>query len=139
MSMFAQNKVKQWALSNIMTKIKRLVRRKDRRKNRSKKTSKMHPTRLRLVIFRSLKHFEAQVINDFKGETLVSVSSKEKKIRAVLQQGNKTDVCIIIGKELAKRVKTAKLGPLVLDRNGYPYHGRVKAFTESARTNGLEL
>jgi large subunit ribosomal protein L18 len=99
----------------------------------------MHPTRFRLVIFRSLKHFEVQVINDLKGETLVSVSSKEKKIKAVLEQCSKTDACIVIGKELAKRVKTAKLGPVVLDRNGYPYHGRVKAFTESARTNGLEL
>jgi large subunit ribosomal protein L18 len=137
--MFDQNKVKQWALNNIMTKIKRLVRRKDRRKNRSKKTSKMHPSRFRLVIFRSLKHFEAQVINDFKGETLVSISSKEKKIKSAAKKSSKTDICTIIGKELAKRIKTAKLGPVVLDRNGYPYHGRVKAFTESARINGLEL
>ena len=123
-----------------MAKIKRLVRREERRKNRSKKTSRMHPSRLRLVVFRSLKHFEVQVINDFKGHTLVSVSSKEKKIKSLTKkQSNKTDVCKIIGKELAKRVKSAKLGPIVLDRNGYPYHGRVKAFAESARDNGIEL
>ena len=48
-------------------------------------------------------------------------------------------MCKVIGKELANRVKSAKLGPVVLDRNGYPYHGRVKAFTESARDNGIEL
>ena len=123
-----------------MAKIKRLVRREERRKNRSKKTSRMHPSRLRLVIFRSLKHFEVQVINDFKGHTLVSVSSKEKKIKSLTKkQSNKIDMCKVIGKELANRVKSAKLGPVVLDRNGYPYHGRVKAFTESARDNGIEL
>ena len=66
-----------------MAKIKRLVRREERRKNRSKKTSRMHPSRLRVVVFRSLKHFEVQVINDFKGHTIVSVSSKEKKIICV--------------------------------------------------------
>ena len=123
-----------------MAKIKRLIRREERRKNRSKKTSKMHPSRLRVVVFRSLKHFEVQVINDFKGHTLVSVSSKEKKIKSLTKkQFNKTDICKIVGKELAKRVKSAKLGPIVLDRNGYPYHGRVKAFAESARDNGIEL
>lgn len=123
-----------------MAKIKRLVRREERRKNRSKKTSRMHPSRLRVVIFRSLKHFEVQVINDFKGHTLVSVSSKEKKIKSLIKkQSNKIDMCKVIGKELANRVKSAKLGPVVLDRNGYPYHGRVKAFTESARDNGIEL
>ena len=123
-----------------MAKIKRLVRREERRKNRSKKTSRMHSSRLRIVIFRSLKHFEVQVINDFEGKTLISVSSKEKKVKSLTKkQSNKTDICKIIGKELAKRVKSTKLGPFVLDRNGYPYHGRVRAFTESARDNGLEL
>ncbi len=123
-----------------MGKFKDKVRREKRRKNRSKKTSLFHPSRLRLVIYRSLKHFETQVINDFKGETIVSVSSKEKKIRSLIKkQNNKTDISKIVGKELAKRVKSASIGQLVLDRNGYSYHGRVRAFTESARENGLEL
>ena len=92
------------------------------------------------MIYRSLKHFEAQVVNDLLGVTVVSSSSKEKKIKSIIKkQNNKIDVCKIVGKELAKRVKSAKIGPLVLDRNGYPYHGRVKAFAESARENGLEL
>ena len=123
-----------------MGKFKDKVRREKRRKNRSKKTSLFHPSRLRLVIYRSLKHFETQVINDFKGETIVSVSSKEKKIRSLIKkQNNKTDISKIVGKELAKRVKSASIGQLVLDRNGYSYHGRVRAFAESARENGLEL
>tara|TARA_Y100001970_G_C13679344_1_gene576909 strand:- start:16 stop:387 length:372 start_codon:yes stop_codon:yes gene_type:complete len=123
-----------------MLKIKGLSKSEIRRKNRSKKTSRFHPSRLRLVIFRSLKHFEAQVVNDMIGKTVIAVSSKEKKIKSLLKkQNSKKDICKIVGKELAKRVKSAKLGPLVLDRNGYSYHGRVKAFTEAARENGLEL
>ena len=123
-----------------MSQHKSVIRREERRRNRSKKTSRFHPSRLRLVISRSIRHFEAQIVNDKMGKTIVSVSSKEKNIQSLIKnKNNKTDICKIVGKELAKRVKTAKIGPVVLDRNGYSYHGRVKAFTESARENGLEL
>ena len=120
---------------------KALIRRELRRKNRSKRTSRFHQDRLRLVISRSLKHFEAQIIDDLKGHTLMSISTKEKEIKSLRNKknNNKTDICKLIGKELAKRAKKAKVGPLVLDRNGLLYHGRVKAFTESAREHGLEL
>ena len=52
---------------------------------------------------------------------------------------NKTDISVMVGKALAEKAKKEKLGPLVLDRNGYPYHGRVKVFAEAARENGLEF
>ena len=123
-----------------MIQNKALIRRKIRRKNRSKKTSRFHPDRLRLVISRSLKHFEAQIIDDIKGHTLISISTKEKKIKTLIKkQYKKTDICKVIGKELAKRAKKAKVSCLVLDRNGLLYHGRVKAFTDSVRKHGLEL
>ena len=123
-----------------MIQNKALIRRKIRRKNRSKKTSRFHPDRLRLVISRSLKHFEAQIIDDIKGHTLISISTKEKKIKTLIKkQYKKTDICKVIGKELAKRAKKAKVSCLVLDRNGLLYHGRVKAFTDSVREHGLEL
>ena len=59
----------------------------------------------------------------------------------IKKQHNKTEICKLIGKELAKRAKKKKanVGALVLDENGLLYHGRVKAFTESARKHGLEL
>ena len=123
-----------------MVQRKALIRRKLRRKNRSKKTSRFHPNRLRLVISRSLKHFEAQIIDDSKEHTLISISTKEKEVKSLIKkQHNKTEICKLIGKELAKRAKKANVGALVLDRNGLLYHGRVKAFTESAREHGLEL
>ena len=123
-----------------MAKHQSEVRRDLRRRNRSKKTSRLNPNRLRLVIYRSLKHFEAQVIDDFKGHTLASVSSKDKELKALVKKAdNKSDVSRIVGRALAEKVKNNKIGPVVLDRNGYPYHGRVKAFADAARSGGLEF
>ncbi|MFL3004738.1 MAG: 50S ribosomal protein L18 [Candidatus Neomarinimicrobiota bacterium] len=119
---------------------KSVVRRKDRRRNRSKKTSFAHPSRNRLVIHRSLKHFEAQVIDDFKGHTIFSASSKCKDLKPALKNiKNKTDLSKKVGEALASKAKEMKIKSVVLDRNGYPYHGRVKAFVESVRKNGLNL
>ena len=87
-----------------------------------------------------MKHFEAQIIDDLKSHTLISASSKDKDLQTALKKKkNKTDISVIVAKALAKKAKKAKIGPLVLDRNGYPYHGRVKAFADTARENGLEL
>tara|TARA_B100000029_G_scaffold423594_1_gene430883 strand:- start:1601 stop:1972 length:372 start_codon:yes stop_codon:yes gene_type:complete len=115
-------------------------RRNIRRRNRSKKTSVKHPTRNRLVIYRSLKHFEAQVINDFEGKTIISVSSKEKKLKPLIQKAkSKIEVSRFMGVELAKRVKKKKIKDIVLDRNGYPYHGRVEAFASAIRSEGIDF
>ena len=119
---------------------KSVVRRKERRRNRSKKTSFAHPSRNRLVIHRSLKHFEVQLIDDFKGQTILSASSKCKDLKPALKNiKSKTDLSRKVGEALAVKAKKMKIESVVLDRNGYPYHGRVKAFVESVRKNGLNL
>jgi len=119
---------------------KSIIRRKERRKNRSKKTSRYHASRSRLVIHRSLRHFEAQIINDFEGHTILSVSSKDKDLSPTLKNvKSKLDMSKKIGEALAVKAKKQKIEFVVLDRNGYPYHGRVKAFVEAARENGLNL
>ena len=119
---------------------KSVVRRKERRRNRSKKTSFAHPSRNRLVIHRSLKHFEVQVIDDFKGHTILSASSKSKDLKPELKNiKSKTDLSRKVGEAIAVKAKKMKINSVVLDRNGYPYHGRVKAFVESVRKNGLNL
>ena len=111
-----------------------------RRRNRSKKTSKHNPNRLRMVIYRSLKHFEVQIIDDFKGFTIISASSKDKNLKTEISKSvNKTDISRIVGEALAVKAKDNKIGPVVLDRNGYPYHGRVKAFADAARNGGLKF
>ena len=118
---------------------KQLLREK-RRRNRSKKTSWLNPFRLRLVVYRSIKHFEAQIINDFESHTMVSVSSRDKDLQSAIKKAkNKIEISSIVGEALAKKAKSKKIGPIVLDRNGYPYHGRVKAFAEAARKSGLKF
>ncbi len=123
-----------------MSSKKSIIRRNQRRRNRSKKTSVRHPVRNRLVVFRSLKHFEAQIIDDFEGKTIISVSSKEKKLKQMIKKGdNKVTISRLIGSELAKRAKKKKLSNIVLDRNGYPYHGRVEAFASAIRSEGIKF
>jgi len=123
-----------------MSQYKSIIRRKQRRKNRSKKTSRYHDNRSRLVIHRSTKHFEAQIINDFEGHTILSVSSKDKDLKPVLKNvKSKLDMSKKIGTALAVKAKKQNIEMVVFDRNGYPYHGRVKVFVEAARENGLNL
>ena len=123
-----------------MAQHRSVLRRDERRRNRSKRTSRYHSSRPRLVVFRSLKHFDAQIIDDFQGQTVLSVSSKDKSLQSVIKKAlNKTDVSRIVGEALAKKAKDSKIKSVVLDRNGYPYHGRVKAFAQAARDGGLEL
>lgn len=117
-----------------------VLRRNERRQNRSKRTSRLHPNRPRLVVSRSLKNFMAQIINDHEGKTLVAVSSKDKELQAALKKAvNKTEVSRLVGETIAQKAKKAKVVRVVLDRNGYPYHGRVKAFADAARKGGLEF
>jgi len=119
---------------------KSVIIRKERRRNRSKKTSFAHPSLNRLVVHRSLKHFEAQIINDFEGHTIISASSKGKDLKSTLKNiKSKIDLSKKVGEVLAAKAKKMKIKSVVLDRNGYPYHGRVKAFVESVRKNGLNL
>ena len=119
---------------------KSVIKRKERRRNRSKKTSFAHPSRYRLVIYRSTKNIEVQIVNDYEGHTIVSSSSKDKDLRSSLKGPvSKTELSKKVGEYLAIKAKKKKIKSVVLDRNGYPYHGRVKTFVESARKNGLNL
>jgi len=116
------------------------LKRKRRRRNRSKGTSRFHPEYPRLVVYRSNRHFESQIVNDFEGETIVSSSSRDKGLKKEIDKSkNKTDLSIVVGKNLAKLAKKKKISKVVFDRNGYPFHGRVKAFADAAREEGLKF
>jgi len=123
-----------------MAKHRSVIRRSERRKNRSKKTSKFHQNRPRLVVSRSIRNFVAQIINDHEGKTVVAVSSMDKDLKTALAKvDNKTEVSRVVGKILAEKAKKNKITKVVFDRNGYPYHGRVKAFADAARKGGLQF
>ena len=93
--------------------------------------------RPRLNVFRSNANITAQIIDDEKGVTLVSASTREKELN--IKNGGNVEAAKLIGAEIAKRAKKEKIEKVVFDRGGYLYHGRVKALAEAARENGLEF
>ena len=117
-------------------KIDKKERKKFRIRNKLKKVSSLD--RFRLSIYRSNKNISAQIIDDKKNVTLLSVSSIEKDIKS-LKKTNKSELSIIVAEKLAKQAQEKKISKIYLDRGIYKYHGRVKAFTETLRKNGIKL
>ncbi len=97
------------------------------------------PERPRLSVFRSLRHTYAQVIVDTTGQTLVSVSTLSKEIRGELKRTGNTEAAQKVGELSARKSIEKGIKTVVFDRDGYLYHGRVKALAEAARENGLIL
>jgi len=89
----------------------------------------------RLVVFRSNKHIEAQIIDDVKGVTLASASSVSMK----LENGSNIEAAKKVGAAVAEAAKAAKIKEVVFDRGGYVYHGRVAALADAAREGGLKF
>jgi large subunit ribosomal protein L18 len=96
-------------------------------------------SRPRLCIFRSLNHINAQLIDDSKGQTLVSVSSLDSQVKGKTDGMAKTKKAEVVGTLLAEKALNKGIKQVVFDRGGYKYHGRVKALAESARKAGLEF
>ena len=123
-----------------MKKLSATKARNLRRRNRSKSNIVKHASRHRLVVFRSNKNMSAQLVDDFNGKTITSASSLDKLVKnKVAKLKTKTEVSVFIGKMIADNAKNKKISKIVFDRNGFPYHGRVKALAESARKNGLKF
>jgi large subunit ribosomal protein L18 len=97
------------------------------------------PERPRLTIFKSLKRIYVQAIDDTKGVTLATASSLEKDLRAKLSNGANIDAAKAVGAAVAARLIEKGIKSVVFDRNGYLYHGRVKALADSAREAGLQF
>ena len=89
--------------------------------------------RPRLVVFRSLKHIYAQLVDDVSRRTIATVSDLG------IEQGKKGERAAEVGKLIAERAKTAGITRVVFDRAGYRYHGRIKAVADGARKGGLEF
>ncbi|MBI2337065.1 MAG: 50S ribosomal protein L18 [Deltaproteobacteria bacterium] len=107
-----------------------------RRKLRIRKKVQGTDTRPRLTIFRSGKHIYAQLVDDTQGRTIVAASTVEKELKAA--HCNK-DFATQVGKLVAERAKQAKIAQVVFDRNGYRYHGCVKALADGVRDGGLKF
>jgi large subunit ribosomal protein L18 len=93
----------------------------------------------RLSVFRSAKHIYAQVISDDAGKTLVSASTLSAELRAGGNNGKKLDAAKKVGVLVAKKCLEQSISQVVFDRNGFLYHGRVRALADAAREAGLKL
>jgi large subunit ribosomal protein L18 len=112
------------------------LERRQRIKRRIRKIAFGTATKPRLSVFRSNKEIYAQLVDDTTGTTLVAVSSRDKEIEAT---GSKLEVATTVGKAVAEKAIKAGLENVAFDRNGFLYHGRVKALADAAREAGLKF
>ncbi len=113
-----------------------MITKKERRikiKHRIRKKINGTASRPRLTVFRSNKGIYAQAVNDLEGKTIVSASSKG------ITEGTKSEVAAKVGEAVAKKCIEAGITEVVFDRNGYLFHGRVKALADGARNGGLKF
>lgn len=108
-----------------------------KRKKRIRKNIIGTSEKPRLSVYRSAKHIYAQIIDDSKGQTLVSASSLEKAVKDNPDINKKVDAANTVGKLIGERAAGKGVKQVVFDRNGFLYHGRVKALSEGAREAGL--
>ena len=117
-----------------MKKINNRVKRKLRNR---KKLKDVNTNRYRISVTKSLKNFSVQIIDDKQKKTLVSASSIEKDIKK--NKVKKIEKSSLIGEILAKRAKEKNIEKVYFDRGEYKYHGRIKAFADTLRKNGLKF
>ena len=108
-----------------------------RRKKGLRKRIMGYPGQPRLSVFRSARHIYAQVIDDLSGKTLASASTNEKGAKA--DKGGNCGAAAMVGTRVAERAKAAGVSAIVFDRNGFRYHGRIKALADGARKAGLKF
>jgi large subunit ribosomal protein L18 len=112
---------------------------RERRKLRIRRKISGTPERPRLTVFRSTKHIYVQVVDDVAGSTLAHASTLSKDVRTELDEATKSDAAKKVGAAIAKALLAKGIDKVVFDRNGYLYHGRVRALAEAAREAGLKF
>jgi large subunit ribosomal protein L18 len=123
-------------------RIKTKEDRRDRIKLRIRKRVAGTPERPRLTVFRSVAHLYVQVIDDRSGHTIAAASSVEPSLKATFAakvRGNNKAGAEAVGRAIAERLKEKGITRVVFDRNGFLYHGRIKAVADAARSAGLEF
>ncbi|MCP4749147.1 MAG: 50S ribosomal protein L18 [Desulfobacteraceae bacterium] len=110
-----------------------------KRKARIRKKIKGTSTKPRLSVFRSTRNVYAQIIDDIAGATIVSASTLDGEIKGQQKFDSKCAAAVYVGKIVAQRAMAKGIKQVVFDRNGFLYHGRVKALTDGAREAGLNF
>jgi large subunit ribosomal protein L18 len=113
---------------------------RQRRHARVRKKIRGSAERPRLVVRRTLRHIEGQLVDDDSGITVIGISTRSPTIASVESESEgKIGLSFAAGRLLATQAVEAGIGKVVFDRGGYKYHGRVKAFADGARDGGLEF
>jgi large subunit ribosomal protein L18 len=123
-------------------RIKTKEDRRDRIKFRIRKKMNGTAAKPRLSVFRSVSHIYVQVIDDMNGQTIASASTIDPKVKGGMAKGvagGNIKGAEFVGKAIAERLKEKGITKVVFDRNGFLYHGRVRAVAEAARSAGLEF
>jgi large subunit ribosomal protein L18 len=110
-----------------------------KRKRRIRKKTISTAERPRLTVFRSAKHIYGQIVDDITGSTIVAACSNEKAVKEQPSFESKVAKAVFTGKLLAQRAIDKGVKKVVFDRNGFLYHGRIKAFSDGAREAGLDF
>lgn len=110
-----------------------------RRKKRYSSKVRGTAERPRLCVFKSSQHIYAQLIDDAQGNTLAAVSSQSGELRGRERGKGKLETAKMVGSLLAEKAKEKRVNKVVFDRNGFLYHGRIKALAEAAREKGLDF
>jgi large subunit ribosomal protein L18 len=110
-----------------------------KRKKRIRKNICGNQDRPRLSVFKSSKNIYAQIIDDTLGTTLVSASTLDKEFKDKNIEGKKVEIAKVVGTLVGKRALDKGITKVVLDRNGFLYHGRIKALSDGAREAGLNF
>ncbi|MDX1358356.1 MAG: 50S ribosomal protein L18 [Clostridia bacterium] len=122
-----------------------MIKKSDKNALRKKKHMRIRnkisgtPERPRLNVYKSSKNIYAQIIDDTKGITLVSASTKDKALSGTVTYGGNIEAAKEVGKLIAQRAVEKGIKTIVFDRGGYVYHGRVKELADAARAEGLEF
>ena len=121
--------------------IKKINKNKDRLKRHKRVRRKVSGTASapRLSVYRTLNHIYAQLIDDTKGNTLVTASTLDKELKGTFEGMDKKAMAFAVGELLAKKAKSKKITAVVFDRGGYLYTGRVASLADGARKGGLEF
>ncbi len=109
------------------------IRQRNRRKGRARKKIYGTAVRPRLTVFKSYKYLYLQAVNDAEGRTLAAASTLKLDVRPNVEGG------VALGKLMADELKKVQISAVVFDRNGYKFHGVVKAIVDNVREGGIEV
>ncbi|MBK7311514.1 MAG: 50S ribosomal protein L18 [Sphingobacteriaceae bacterium] len=113
------------------------IEKRERLKHRIKKSLKTTTKQHRLSVYKSNSEIYAQIVLDAEGKTIIAAGTNDKSLKSA--KGTKTEKAKLVGKLIAERAVAAGISEIVFDRNGFIYHGRIKALADAARENGLKF